>query len=118
MGHIHLHVSDLKEAEEFYTKHLGFNVVSRFRDSAIFLSTANYHHIALNIWNGRNAPRPPKNSAGLDFYTIAYPNKEKLKKAIADLEAVGAIVESREGEFSVENSAGNRIRLTLGLPVM
>ena len=29
MGHIHLHVSELKKTEEFYVKGLGFDVVNR-----------------------------------------------------------------------------------------
>lgn len=43
MGHIHLHVGDLQKAEEFYTKGLGFEVVSHY-PQALFLSTGRYHH--------------------------------------------------------------------------
>ena len=35
VGHIHLHVSHLKEAEKFYTDGLGFDIVSRMGDSAL-----------------------------------------------------------------------------------
>lgn len=67
-GHIHLHVSELQKTETFYTKELGFDIDTRFRDSALFLSTDKYHHhIALNTWNGIGAPQASKNSVGLDW---------------------------------------------------
>lgn len=49
MGHIHLHVSDLRNTEEFYMQGLGFTVVNRYA-GALFTSTGGYHHhIGLNI---------------------------------------------------------------------
>ncbi|MEH7085997.1 VOC family protein, partial [Neobacillus drentensis] len=70
MGHIHLHVSNLPKAEEFYTKGLGFEVVSYYPQAA-FLSTGRYHHhIAINTWQGAGAANPPKNSVGLNWYSL------------------------------------------------
>jgi catechol 2,3-dioxygenase len=37
-GHIHLHVSNLKIMEEFYTKALGFDLNLRYMNSAFFLA--------------------------------------------------------------------------------
>lgn len=69
MGHIHLHVGDLEKAKEFYTKGLGFDVVSYY-PQAVFLSSGRYHHhVAINTWQGAGAPTPPKNSVGLKWYT-------------------------------------------------
>jgi catechol 2,3-dioxygenase len=36
MGHIHLHVSELRKTEEFYVKGLGFEVVNRYGTQALF----------------------------------------------------------------------------------
>ena len=38
IGHIHLTVSDLDRALAFYRDILGFDVVSRYGNSAVFLS--------------------------------------------------------------------------------
>lgn len=39
IGHIHLHVSDLKEAKAFYTDVLGFDIVGNYAGmSALFVS--------------------------------------------------------------------------------
>lgn len=51
IGHIHLHVTDLDEAKRFYCDGLGFDLITSMANSAIFLSTGQYHHhIGLNIW--------------------------------------------------------------------
>jgi len=55
MGHIHLHVGDLEKAKEFYTKGIGFEVVSYY-PQAVFLSSGRYHHhVAINTWQGSGA---------------------------------------------------------------
>lgn len=114
IGHIHLHVSDLKAAQEFYTKGLGFNIVSRLGDSALFLSTADYHHhIAVNIWNGPNAPRPPKNSAGLDYYRVVVPKQEMLEKILTNLAAIGTKINNKDSAITVEDPAGNSVQLII-----
>jgi catechol 2,3-dioxygenase len=77
MGHIHLHVSDLAEAERFYHEFLGFAVTQRSYPGALFFSAGGYHHhIATNTW-GSPAPAPV-NSTGLVSYRIVVPMPEIL----------------------------------------
>ncbi|WP_053365697.1 VOC family protein [Bacillus sp. FJAT-27245] len=114
MGHIHLHVAELKKVEEFYTKGLGFEVVNRFGSQALFISTAKYHHhIGLNTWNGVEAPRPDKNSPGLESYTLVLPDEESRAAVVANLKAIGASVTKEDGLFVTEDPSGNRIILVL-----
>src|SRR5690554_7873731 len=57
IGHIHLHVSDLLKAEDFFVYKIGFQKILKYGKSALFLSDCGYHHhIGLNIWNGTNIP--------------------------------------------------------------
>jgi catechol 2,3-dioxygenase len=44
IGHIHLHVARLVEAEAFYVGVLGFDLIQRYGDSALFVSAGGYHH--------------------------------------------------------------------------
>ncbi|SFK04154.1 catechol 2,3-dioxygenase [Halobacillus dabanensis] len=112
MGHIHLHVSQLEEAEEFYTKGLGFEVVNRFGDQALFISTGNYHHhIGLNTWAGVGAPAPSKNSVGLASFTIILPDEENRKNVVASLEELGAPVKEENGIYITSDPSGNSINL-------
>ncbi|WP_438317404.1 VOC family protein [Sporosarcina sp. FA9] len=111
MGHIHLHVSDLQKAEEFYSKGLGFTVVSHY-PQAIFTSTGGYHHhIALNTWQGVGAPTPKKNSVGLNWYTLVFPNEEARAKVIEQLKNLGVSVVSENEFFVTEDPSGNKIQL-------
>ncbi|MGV3467438.1 MAG: VOC family protein [Heyndrickxia sp.] len=112
MGHIHLHVSELRNTEEFYSKGLGFDVVCRYGNQALFISTGKYHHhIGLNTWNGIGAPKPPVNSVGLASFTLMFPNEEKRSNIIDQLKAIGAIVTEQNGYYVTEDPSGNRIHL-------
>ncbi|MRH41467.1 glyoxalase [Aquibacillus halophilus] len=112
MGHIHLHVSELENTEEFYTKGLGFDVVKRYGAQALFISDGKYHHhIGLNTWNGVGAPTPPSNSVGLKSFDLMLPNEEKKKLIVAQLKDIGAPITEENGNTLTTDPSGNRIRL-------
>lgn len=113
MGHLHLHVGDLKKAEEFYTKGLGFEVVSYYPQAA-FLSTGGYHHhIAINTWQGVGAPTPPKNSVGLNWSTLVFPNYEARAEVIDRLGKMGVNVSAEGDYFVTSDPSGNEYRLII-----
>ena len=112
MGHIHLHVSELKRTEEFYSKGLGFEVVNRYGHQALFISTGKYHHqIALNTWSGVGAPEAPENSVGLESFTIVLADEVARNNVIAQLKSIGATVTEENGSFVTHDPSGNRIYL-------
>ena len=112
MGHIHLHVAELVKIEEFYTKGLGFEVVSRYGPQALFISTGKYHHhIGLNTWNGTGAPKPPANSVGLESFSLVLPDEASLKETVARLKEIGAPVSEENGMSITTDPSGNRINL-------
>lgn len=114
MGHIHLHVSDLVKAKDFYVNGLGFEVVSSLGGQALFLADQKYHHhIGLNVWNGIGIPALPENAAGLGYYTLVLENEEKRKATVSQLRDFGAEVEMQGGLVEVKDPAGNTIRLTV-----
>jgi catechol 2,3-dioxygenase len=113
MGHIHLHVGDLRTAEDFYTKGLGFNVVSHY-PQAVFLSTGGYHHhIAINTWQGVGAPTPPKNSVGLNWYTLVFPDDAIRENAVKQLQLLGFPTQKEADYYITSDPSGNQIRLEL-----
>lgn len=112
MGHIHLHVSELGEAEAFYVNGLGFEVVNRFGSQALFISTGKYHHhIGLNTWNGVGAPRPAANSAGLKSFVLRYPHAAARDQAAEHLRAMGVSVTGEGGALAADDPSGNRVLL-------
>jgi len=93
IGHVHLKVSDLKKAEEFYTKLLGFKVNERV-NNYIFLTLGKKHH-DLALQEIINAKKPSENSIGLYHFAIEAKNiKElailyfKLKKEKVDVSPI------------------------------
>lgn len=79
IGHIHLQVSDLQRALDFYTGTLGFDLVMMYGEQAAFISAGGYHHhIGLNTWNSLGGPPAPKNAAGLFHTAILYPTRKDL----------------------------------------
>jgi len=83
IGHVHLTVSDLDRALAFYRDVLGFEVTTTYGRDAVFLSAGGYHHhIGLNTWAGRGAPRPPPGTTGLFHFAILYPDRAALAAAV------------------------------------
>jgi catechol 2,3-dioxygenase len=112
MGHIHLHVANLRDAEDFYIKGLGFNVVQRLSNHALFISTGGYHHhIGLNIWNGEGVSAPSKKSVGLHYFSIVLNDEEKLNHIIASLGEMNISIQKKSNCFFVQDPSGNSIQL-------
>lgn len=110
LGHIHLHVSDLQAAHDFYTGAIGFGLVANLGNQALFVSDGNYHHhIGLNIWNGTGIPALPDQMAGLGHYVIRVAD-EQAQQAMRDrLQAYGAEVRMEGAMLETADPSGNRI---------
>jgi catechol 2,3-dioxygenase len=94
IGHVHLRVSDLDRALEFYNGVLGFEVMLRMGDDAAFISAGGYHHhIGLNTWESRGAGPPPRNSTGLYHTAIRYPDRKALADALRRVLDAGVAVD-------------------------
>lgn len=114
MGHIHLHVADIEEARNFYVNGMGMDIVTDMT-SALFASYGGYHHhIGMNVWNGQGAPKPSENSAGLNWYTLVFPDVAKRDETLEKVRALGAPVKEFEEDYLVEDPAGNSIRFVIG----
>ena len=110
MGHVHLRVSDLSAAEDFYRTVLGMNLMLRFGHSASFLSYHGYHHhIGINTWESLGRPQAPAGSQGLNEVVIQAPDMALFNriKAVTKLEA-GAI-EPHDSKLALRDPSGNAV---------
>ena len=83
IGHVHLKVSDLQRAMDFYIGLLGFELITMYGTDAAFISAGGYHHhIGLNTWYSKGAPPAPTRSAGLFHTAILYPTRKDLANAL------------------------------------
>lgn len=86
IGHVHLKVSDLQRAMDFYCGLLGFEVMTLYGTQAAFISAGGYHHhIGLNTWYSKGAGPAPVRSAGLFHTAILYPTRKDLAIALKRL---------------------------------
>ncbi len=115
IGHIHLRVRDLAEAETFYCGLLGFEVMQRDYPGALFVSAGGYHHhIGLNTWGGVGAPPPLSNSVGLRYFTISLPNEAELRQLLKRLDGAEVRPERMDAGLFVRDPSGNGILLAVG----
>jgi catechol 2,3-dioxygenase len=114
MGHVHLKVADLAEAEAFYVGVLGFDVTARV-PGALFVSAGGYHHhVGFNVWSSRGGPPPTPGSRGLRSYQVVLPESGDVEEVHDRLLAAGVPVgRSDEGVLTADPS-GNRLVLTSG----
>jgi catechol 2,3-dioxygenase len=111
IGHVHLHVSRLDEAERFYVGVLGFDLMQRYGPSALFVSAGGYHHhIGLNTWAGVGAPPPPAGAIGLRFFVVEVSGGAALDEVAARVTAAGAAVDREEQALRVRDPSGNAIK--------
>jgi catechol 2,3-dioxygenase len=112
IGHVHLQVSDIAEAEEFYSGVLGFDVIVRGYPGALFVSAGGYHHhIGLNTWHSRGAGPARDGAIGLRSFTVTLPDAEALEGVLVRVRAAGvAVQESGDGAL-IRDPFGNDILL-------
>lgn len=90
IGHVHLKVADLDRALAFYRDVLGFEVMQRYGDQAVFLSAGGYHHhLGLNTWESKGGRPPAPGTTGLFHTAILYPDRAALADALRRLVAAG-----------------------------
>jgi catechol 2,3-dioxygenase len=112
IGHVHLHVDRLVDAERFYVDGLGFEVMQRWGTSALFLAVGGYHHhIGLNTWAGVGAPPPPPGAIGLRHFVLRLADQAAVTGVVDRLRRMNTAVEAADGGFLVQDPARNSILL-------
>ncbi|ADB62404.1 Glyoxalase/bleomycin resistance protein/dioxygenase [Haloterrigena turkmenica DSM 5511] len=109
LGHVHLEVSSLETAREFYVDALGFDVKTA-TPKALFVAAGGYHHhLGINTWNGRSSPAPA-DIRGLSRFDLVVPSSEALEGIRERLEDAGVAVDERGDGLECRDPDGIRIR--------
>lgn len=94
IGHVHLKVSDLDRAIDFYSGVLGFEVQVRDPSGAAFLGAGGYHHhLGLNTWDSKDGTPPPRGHTGLFHTAFLYPDRAQLADALRRVKEAGYAIE-------------------------
>lgn len=110
MGHVHMKVGDLAEAEAFYADTLGFAVTAR-SDGALFYSVGGYHHhLATNAWQSQGAGERA-NDTGLGSLSVVVESEAAVQQVADRLDAAGHASELTESGLTTVDPWGNTVHL-------
>jgi catechol 2,3-dioxygenase len=113
IGHVHLQVADIAQAEAFYNAVLGFDVMVRGYPGALFVSAGGYHHhIGLNTWQSAGSEPPAPGSVGLRDYEVQLPNPDELAAVLGRVHAADIDTTDVPGGTLVRDPSGNGVLLT------
>ena len=65
IGHVHLQVGNVPEAEAFYHGQMGLEITAHYPGAAFYGSGGYHHHLASNIWSSRGAKARTPGLTGL-----------------------------------------------------
>ena len=103
IGHVHLSVADLDQAEAFYCDLLGFDVTQRDYPGARFFAAGGYHHhIGSNIWSGAVAPSPD-DAVGLRWFSVVLPAEEAQRSLLMRIRSAGVALREQERGWLVRD---------------
>ncbi len=113
MGHVHLQIRDIAEAEGFYHGALGFDVMQRMAAGALFVSAGGYHHhVGLNSWGVAGAPPSPETAPGLDYVELRLPHAAALDATRSALARHGVALQARDGGWLAVDPSSNAVLVT------
>lgn len=113
IGHVHLHVSDLEQADAFYRGVLGLELMQRYGGQALFFAAGGYHHhVGVNTWAGVGAPPPPPDSTGLQWFELRLPDAAALEVVLERLRAAGSPLEPHLHGYLTHDPSQNGILLS------
>lgn len=109
IGHVHLEVSSLPRAQEFYVDGLGLRVRSAYDDEALFLAADDYHHhVGLNTWNARSEP---PTGLGLGWYELLVPDEATLAAVRERLVDAGISATEAADHLDLTDPDGIQLRI-------
>jgi catechol 2,3-dioxygenase len=111
IGHMHLRVGDLAQADGFYRGAIGFDP-TRARNGAAFLSSGRYHHhLGLNVWQSAGAGRRDDKATGLAWFSLEIDKADLFATLEQRLRQAGVEVAAVASGLETADPWGTRIRL-------
>ena len=92
VGHLHLHVGDVKRGIDFYVGLLGLELQFDLGTAAFTSAGSYHHHLGFNTWRGEGVPPVPPGVVGLREWRIYLPTAADVEATRARLAAGGVTV--------------------------
>ena len=111
LGHVHLYVQALEDAERFYHSAVGFDKVVWSYPGALFMSAGGYHHhLGTNTW-AAGAPVSTDDDARLLEWEIVVPTQRDVDEAAAAISDAGFDTRRDGNDVAVRDPWGTQLRL-------
>ncbi len=111
IGHMHLRVGDIAQAEAFYNGTVGLDPTRR-RSGAAFLSSGRYHHhLGLNVWQSAGAGRRDDTATGLAWFSLQVEKPDLLAAQEERLRRAGAEMSVTADGIDAVDPWGTKLRL-------
>lgn len=111
IGHMHLRVGDLAQAQNFYHGTIGLDP-TRSRNGAAFLSSGRYHHhLGMNVWQSQGAGQRDDQATGLAWFSLVTAKQDLLAAQEERLRKGGAKVTALADGVEAIDPWGTRVRL-------
>jgi catechol 2,3-dioxygenase len=112
IGHVHFHVTTLRDAEAFYHSALGFDKVVWSYPGALFFSAGGYHHhVGTNTW-AAGAPIATAHDARLLEWELRLPAAGDVASAAASAAHAGYEIREAGDDRLITDPSGITVRLT------
>ena len=113
IGHMHLKIGDVRQAEAFYHDILGFDVTARW-PGALFMSAGGYHHhLGLNTWESRSGSAAPPSATGLHSFSIIVPDTAEQERIAARLQSAGISTSREDGTLIAHDPWHNELHFVV-----
>ena len=111
LGHVHLYVRDIADAERFYHAGVGFDKVVWSYPGALFMSAGGYHHhLGTNTWAAA-APLSTDDDARLLEWEIVVPTSRDVDEAATAIANAGFETKREASGVAVRDPWGTQLRL-------
>jgi catechol 2,3-dioxygenase len=111
IGHMHLRVGDLEQADRFYSGTIGLDP-TRKRNGASFLSSGRYHHhLGMNTWESSGAGPRDDAATGLAWFSLEIASRELLQAQEQRLQQAGAQAVAVPDGIETADPWGTKVRL-------
>ena len=112
LGHMHLKIANVNRDAAFYRDVIGFDEMANM-GSAAFLSAGGYHHhLGMNVWESAGASPPPRDAAGLDYFTVILPDDDAFARVTNRVVQAGATLQETDAGLLVRDPSQNGMVLT------
>jgi catechol 2,3-dioxygenase len=110
VGHVHLRVGSVEQAEKFYRGAIGLDLTRR-RGGATFMSSGGYHHhVGANVWHSEGAQKRDDARAGLAWFSVEPEDGAAYDALMSRLKTSGAPINATADGIESVDPWGTRVR--------